>query len=444
MIRFLSNIYIRTRFFGIMAGIIFLFVLSFAFTFLLAVAQTALILLVLLLIVDGMILFNRKLALNCRRFTPRIMSMGNENLVQLEIENLSAVALHAMVIDELPYQFQERENSHLVELRAKEKLTIEELLRPVQRGEYHFGKVHLFLFTNLGLLERRMSFDIPVMVPVYPSVMDVKKFELRAVSRVSNYYGFKKLRRIGQSYEFEQISEYQQGDNFQHMNWKATGKTGRLMINNYTEEKAQPIYCFIDKSRYMKMPFDGMSLLDYSINASLIIASSSLRRYDKAGLLTFSDRVESMVKANSGRHQLEKILQTLYRQEETRMEANYELMYSYIRKKIQGRSLVFLFANFDSFYALERVLPVLRKINMNHLLVVVVFENSELERFQQEDATDTLDIYYKTLARKVSMEKKQVLNELRNHAIQVVHTRPQDLSLNVLNKYLELKARGAI
>ena len=144
------------------------------------------------------------------------------------------------------------------------------------------------------------------------------------------------------------------------------------MVNKYTDEKSQPIYSLIDKSRYMKMPFYGMSLLDYAINASLVISNSVLKKDDKAGLLTFSDRVETYVKASKQRNQIGRILEVMYREGETKREANYELMYSYIRKNISSRSLLFLFSNFDTSFALERVLPVLRKINRHHLLVVPV------------------------------------------------------------------------
>lgn len=372
------------------------------------------------------------------------MSLGNENSTSIQVTNRSRYAFSIELIDELPYQFQNRTGSYQFKLSENEEKIIKKDLRPIVRGEYEFGKVQLFIKTNISIIERRISFDVEQMVPVYPSIMDVKKYELRSSARLTNYLGVKRIRRIGQSYEFEQISEYQRGDNYQNINWKATSKTRRLMVNKYTDEKSQPIYSFIDKSRYMKMPFHQMSLLDYAINASLIITSSVLKKDDKAGLLTFSDRVESFVKADKRRNQMGRILETLYREGETKREANYELMYSYIRKSVTTRSLIFLFANFDSAYALERVLPVLRKISKYHLLVVIVFENTELEEFYQSPAKDVGAIYDHTIAQKFAFEKKQVIHQLKNHAIQVIYTKPEELSLNALNKYLELKSRGMI
>jgi len=372
------------------------------------------------------------------------MSLGNENRITTSLENNSGIALDISLADEIPYQFQVREQLHRFKLKTRDSKVISSDLRPIVRGEYEFGKVRIFIKSALAVVERRISFDLEEMVPVYPSIIDVKKYEIKTSSRLNNFLGVKKIRRIGQSYEFEQISEYQRGDNYQSINWKATGKTRKLMVNKYTDEKSQPIYSLIDKSRYMKMPFFGMSLLDYSINASLVISNSALKKDDRAGLLTFSDKVETYVKASKQRNQVGKILEVLYREDETKREANYELMYSYLRKNISSRSLLFLFSNFDTSYALERVLPVLRKINRHHLLVVILFVNAEMENFYELPAQNVGDIYDHTIARKIAFEKKQVIHQLQHHAIQVIYTKPEELTLNTLNKYLELKSRGMI
>ena len=99
------------------------------------------------------------------------------------------------------------------------------------------------------------------------------------------------MRRIGHSYEFEQIKNYVRGDDYRSINWKATSRRGHLMVNQYEDERAQQVYNIIDKSRSMKMPFNGMSLLDYAINTSLVISNVALQKHDRAGLMTFSDKM---------------------------------------------------------------------------------------------------------------------------------------------------------
>ena len=90
--------------------------------------------------------------------------------------------------------------------------------------------------------------------------------------------------------EFEHIKEYVVGDDFRTVNWKATARRGALMVNNYQDEKSQQVFCLIDKGRVMKMPFEGMTLLDYAINASLAMSSVAIKKDDKAGLITFQHK----------------------------------------------------------------------------------------------------------------------------------------------------------
>jgi len=282
------------------------------------------------------------------------------------------------------------------------------------------------------------------MVPVYPSVLQMKKYELMAFSSISLEAGVKKLRRIGSSYEFEQIKNYVPGDDFRSINWKASSRRAQLMVNQYEDERSQSVYTIIDKSRNMLMPFEGLSLMDYAINSALVISNVVLQKQDKAGLLTFSDKIGSAIKADRKANHLNKILGALYREKSRDLEARYDLLYHAARKLITGRSLLFLYTNFESTYALERVLPALRKINRLHLLVVVFFVNTEVEELANLKVEDTEGIYHQTVAKKFLSEKRTIAQTLRQHKIQTILTTPADLSINSINKYLELKARGLI
>lgn len=177
------------------------------------------------------------------------------------------------------------------------------------------------------------------------------------------------MRRIGHSYEFEQIKDYVRGDDMRHINWKATSKTGILKTNHFIEERAQPVYCIIDKSRNMNMAFEGMTLLDYAINASLVISNTALQKGDKAGLITFSDKVGTAIRADNNPTSLRNIMENLYAQKYRQTEPDYEFLFNAIGRVVSNRSLLFLFANFETVSSLERILPVLRKINQRHLLV---------------------------------------------------------------------------
>lgn len=440
----MRDLYLTNRFFGVMGSVALFFVFSYIVPLWFPVALTFFILAVLLTLADAFLLFHSSMMVSADRKLPKLLSLGDQNRISLNVRNESNRPLNIEVIDELPVQFQERDFKISLSIAAAANSSLYYELTPVNRGVYEFGLINLFASTNLQMVQRRFRAGKPMEVPVYPSVVQMKQYEMKAFNRISSKEGIRKIRRIGHSYEFDQIKNYVRGDDYRSVNWKATGRFNKLMVNQYEDERSQQVYCLIDKSRAMKMPFNGLSLVDYAINTSLAISNIVLKKYDKAGLISFSDKIGATIKADRKSNQLNKILHALYKEKDRPKEANYELLYHIARKLINGRSLILLFTNFESMYALDRVLPLLRRINKFHLLIVIFFENTEVQAFVQEEVDTMQGIYTHTIAQKFLAEKSAMAQKLNQHGIQTILTRPEDLSMNTINKYLELKSRGMI
>nr|WP_262915619.1 DUF58 domain-containing protein [Niabella ginsengisoli] len=272
----------------------------------------------------------------------------------------------------------------------------------------------------------------------------MRRFQLLAATNRLQEAGIKRIRRLGHSSEFEQIKEYVRGDDYRTINWKATGRRGNLMINNYTDEKSQQVYCIINKGRVMKMPFDGMTLLDYAINASLVLSNIAMIKQDKAGLVTFAEKLDTFLTADKKPGHMNLILESLYKQQTNFLEADYEKMYATIRNRVTNRGLVVLFTNFESLESLKRDIPAFKKIAHYHLLLIVFFENTAIKGLIETNAEDLEQVYIKTIAEKFSFEKKQMVKELQQNGILSVLTTPEQLTVNTINKYLELKNRNYI
>ena len=379
-----------------------------------------------------------------KRHAPERLSNSDENELGIYIENRYTFPVSAGIIDEIPFQFQKRNVWFKTNLKPGEHKLIAYTLRPVKRGEYEFGSIRVFVRSPLGLVSRRYNFEQAETLPVYPSFLQMRKYELMAISNRLSEIGIKKIRRLGHSLEFEQVKNYVAGDDYRTINWKATARQGNLMTNSYTDEKSQQVYCVIDKSRAMKMPFDGLSLLDYAINASLVLSNVALLKEDKAGLITVSDKIGSVIAADKKHAQLNRILEVLYKEKTRYLETNMEALYNSIRKVIKQRSLVVFFTNYESMPALQRQLPFLKRISRFHLLLVVFFENTELKQLSEQPANDVEDIYIKTIAEKFAYDKKLMVKELAKHGIQSILTSPKNLTISTVNRYLELKAKQKI
>lgn len=396
------------------------------------------------LFVDILILYSSTTKIEAERLVKDQLNLGENNHVKIHIKNHYNMPVKLKVIDELPYQFQIRDFKRTLTLSSGEDEVINYQLKPVKRGEYTFGTLNIFVGTPLRMAQRRVKYAQDFAAKVYPSVRLMREFELKVFTNSNLSHGVKKVRQIGNAQEFEQIKPYVQGDDFRKINWKATSRKAELMVNQFQDERSQSIYSIIDKSRVMKMPFDDMTLLDHSINSALVISNIALRKDDKVGLMTFSDKLGVHVKAEKLGGQLRKLLENLYRQKTRFNDANYEMLYYGVRQNIKGRSLLFLYSNFESLYAMERAMPMLRKISKLHLLVVIFFENTGLVEKANKKAETIEDIYVQTIAQKAVIEKQTIAAELQKYGINTILTTPQKLNVDTINKYLELKSRGLI
>lgn len=433
------------RFYGIILFLILYFILAFSFPVLYTPGLTLTWLLFMTLLVDGIFLMRHKKPIHAWRVPKyKRLSNGDVNTLTLHVQSYYAFKVFVKIVDELPFQFQIRNFMIGTELDPKQERDFNYDLKPVERGEYHFGKINLFICTKLKLLERHFKVEDPFMMACYPSFIRLRQFELLAISNRLTDIGIKRIRRVGQSSEFEQIKEYVTGDDIRTINWKATARKSQLMVNHYRDERSQHVYSIIDMGRVMKMPFEGMSLLDYSINAALVIGHVAWIKQDKPGVMGFSDHIDFKVKTDNRGDQLLRIQEALYNAKTNFLETSYETLFSHVRQKITQRSLLLLYTNFETVSALRRQMKYLRKIATHHVLVVIFFENTELKDLLAAKPRSTFEIYEQTIAQKFDFEKRQITKELQQYGILSVYTTPEKLTVNTLNKYLEIKTRGLI
>ena len=400
----LKSFYIHNTFFKYLALLAACFIISYWIPQIYPIAWVLTLLLLGFLWFDMYLLYSLN-GIDARRTLPQKLSNSDLNPVSLEFTSNYPFKTYVSIIEELPLQFQKRDFEHLTYLTKGEKQKFEYTVRPVDRGEYIFGNMIIYASSPLKIIKRRYIFQKNQMVPVYPSIIQMQQYDFLAIGNKLTMFGMKKIRRIGVSQEFEQIKEYVQGDDIRTINWKATAKQNQLMVNQFQDEKSQPIYSIIDTGRAMKMPFNELKLLDYAINAVLAFSNVALKRNDKTGMVAFSKNIEIHLPAVQKLTHLNTILEKLYNIETEFTDSDFGLLYAHIKRKISHRSLLMLYTNFEHISALKRQLPFLLAIAKKHVLVVIFFENTELEELIATDAEDLQMIYHKTIAEKFSLEK---------------------------------------
>lgn len=435
------SFYFTGLFYACCGIIIVLFVLAFFFPVLEQVGVIAVLCVSITVLLDMVISYTKKIPVTATRVCGDRFSNSDDNKVLLHVHNLLPYKIAIAVIDELPFQFQARNWKTTLTVPAGVTSTITYLVKPQERGVYQFGKVNIFITGVLRMVIRQVKAGEEKEVAAYPSYLQMRRFQLMAATNQLQEVGSRRLRKLGNSLEFEQIREYVLGDDYRTINWKATARKSAIMVNNFMDERSQQVICVIDKGRTMKMPFEGLSLLDYAINTSLALSNMVLYKQDKAGLLTFGRNTDQFIAPDKKATQLPLIMEALYRQETDFQDSDFEALYATVRYRVKQRSLLILFTNFESIYGLERQLSYLKKLAAGHPLLVVFFKNTELTQVLERKAGNLEQIYTQTIAAKFDFEKRQMVRELHKHGIMSMLTTPQQLTINTLNKYFELKAR---
>lgn len=432
--------FLTRRFYLVITLIILLLGSGYFWYTLFITGQLALVAFVLVLLFDAWLLYRTK-GIGASRQCAERFSNGDDNKVSLRVESRYPFPASLSVIDETPVIFQQRDIDFRLSLAPGEGKTIEYTLRPTRRGEYAFGHIRVFASTRLGLISRRFTCGVPVTVKVYPSFLMLHRYELLAMSDNLTEMGIKRIRRAGHQTEFEQIKEYVKGDDYRTINWKASARRHQLMVNVYQDERSQQIYSVIDKGRVMQQAFQGMTLLDYAINASLVLSYVAMRKDDKAGLVTFDERFDTFVPASRKAGQMQAMLENLYKQSATFGETDFSALCVHLGKHVNKHSFLVVYTNFGSLTAMNRQLPYLQQLARQHRVLVVFFEDTDLKEYIARPADSTEGYYHHVIAEKFAFEKRLIVSTLKQHGIYSLLTTPQNLSIDVINKYLEMKSR---
>lgn len=442
---FFNSFYLTPRTFIVLGVCIALFCIGLVLNLSFVLGQLLLFLLFLAVLVETILLYSKSQLISSRRILPNRLSNGDMNQIELQIRNYSMMELALTIYEDLPDLLQLRiwKVEIILKKSANQKVTYE--VRPTQRGIYTWQDTNVLCSVSfLGFVSRKMTFEDFSSISCYPSFEQFKKLPISALVNNFSETATTHIRKIGQSLEFEQIKDYVSGDNYRHINWKASAKQGRLMLNQYQAERSQDIYMVLDMGRSMKMPFKQQTLLDYAINGSVALTKAILDVKDKAGLITFSSKNCSYLPARSEYKQFGVINDTLYNLTTDFLESDFEKLYKFVRFKIRQRSLLIIFTNFDSINSLKRNLAYLKAIAQYHLVLVVFFENSEIVDFVNQPAHNLRDIYSNIIGKHFLSQNQLILKELLKSGIQGLITQPHLLSIEAINKYIQIKRKQMI
>lgn len=453
--------YLRNRFFYILFILAAVSTLGLIADVFLIVAKIGIAAFALASVADIIILLITKL--KGERIIAQKLDLGETNPVRLDITVVRGWVKQAYYIDELPTEFYCTDDSKPLNITKKDSyqenknlfLTAEYTLYPCQRGEYHLGRLLVFA-TFLGLVERRFTIEKKGRaIDVYPAFSRLREKDQQVRSYRDITTGVHKRQQPANQTEFKDIREYVPGDDIRTVNWKATARAGKTMVNNYEDERSQHVINIIDCGRPMHRTFNNLTLQDYAINASLLLTYSALSiEGDSVGLITYGPSATDYLPSRPGKKQLNTVMRHLYALRTDYGEGDLEELCLLIDRNVQRRSLMVLHTDYTHIAALERHISYLQRISRRHNLVVVIYLDNELKSVSERKygasegnknkATQSSTYYVESsIASGLMLQKQAIVDRLQQNGINCILTPPENVSFAVLRKYIELKARNA-
>jgi uncharacterized protein (DUF58 family) len=399
-----------------------------------------------LLLAAGLLYTDWRLAGDGRRFNlvrqhDSKLSLGADNSITLRLRSPDRLPVSFTIRDEPPEAFEV--STHLLhgQLLPRQEWCTAYAVRPLRRGDYQFGDLNLRWDGPLGLVTRQARLPAAGPVKVYPNLLDVRRYDLLLKRNRLQEMGLRSARHFGEGTEFERLREYSPDDEYRRIDWKATARRHRPVTIEYQTERSQSVFAVIDTGRMMQTPVAHMAKLDYVINAALLLTYVAAGKGDKVGLLTFAEEVTSYLSPAQGRGQFYRALETLYGVEAQPFEPNYARALSYLAHRHRKRALVVIFTDLSGGVSMHSLIAQASLLARSSLPLVVTISDPQVHAAAEQRPEDSLGVFQRAAAAHLLDERQVVLDSLNRQGVLTLDVPANQLSLSVINRYLELKAK---
>ena len=372
------------------------------------------------------------------------LSLGVDNPIHLAVRNRGRQTAVFWIRDEPPDAFiiDERILTGIVAPRRTWQGVYH--IRPLRRGDYQFGHLNMRWLGPLGLTIRQAKIEASVPIKVYPNLLDVRRYDLLLRRNRLQEIGLRNARQFGEGTEFERLREYLPDDEYRRIDWKATARRHRPVTVEYQTERSQNVMAVLDTGRMMQSPVNQIAKLDYVVNAVLLLTYVATGKGDKVGMMNFSDTVDQFVSPRQGRGQFYRLLEMLYGVEAQPVEPNYQQALTYLAFKQRKRALIVIFTDLSGGMHAQSLVSHISVLARRNLPLVVTISDPDIVAASQQRPFDSLSVYQRAAASQLLDERRLALDSLRRQGVLTLDVPANQLSIAVINRYLELKAKTSL
>jgi uncharacterized protein (DUF58 family) len=313
-----------------------------------------------------------------------------------------------------------------------------------RRGEQDLGGAGLRLTAGFGLwvLQLRQQWTQPVRV--YPLIEELTKGDLFAHRRRLWGIGQHQSRKFGRGTEFDRLREYTPDDEYRLINWKATARAGKPVVNQMQVEQSRDLLLLLDCGRLMNTEIGGRPRLDRYLDAAAHLAYLALGQKDRVGLLAFDQQVRRWIPPGHRARQLDSLIDAMFDLQPRFVESDYAAAVTELKHRQAKRGMVVLFTELIDSVSSKRAIANLARLARTHLPVIVILDDPAVPALAHKPAGVPADAFVKAAAEQFLAEKRKTLQTLRNSGCFIVNTAAERLNTDLVNQYLEVKARNLL
>ncbi len=396
---------------------------------------------IFLVAVGDLLTLPRKRSFAMERETTRVVSVQKTHRVTLHISNFSRRPRTGWIRDDIPQEFTATPKEFVLRLAGRSRVTVHYELVGSRRGAFSLRQVHLRVRSLLGLWQRLLVYPQVSELNVYPDMKQLSEYAILARTNRLSLMGVRRTRRVGLENDFERLRDYTLDVNYRYIDWRASARRLKLTVKDFQTSQSQRIIFLLDCGRLMTNEAAGLSLLDHSLNAALLLSYVALRQGDSVGMIAFSDRVLRYVPPRGGMKQMNQLLHASFDQFPDLIESRYDDAFLYLNTHCKKRSLVVLVTNVIDEVNSHQIERYLRNLVGRHLPLAVLLRDHQLFDAADREPASEPQLYEAAAASEILIWRHQVLRDLERSGVLSLDVFPEDMTAPLVNSYLELKAR---
>lgn len=372
----------------------------------------------------------------------RVASLGNLHKVEVLVDNIGRHRIQVALRDDtLGGRLSITPNSQTVALAPRKRTSVEFKITPDSRGDFILQFVYAQLFSYFGLWTRLHRFPCESHLYVYPNIKQIGEYALLARTNRLSQIGVRRTRKAGQDNDFERLRDYTQDDNYRHIDWRSTGRRQKLTVRQFQTDQSQRVIFLLDCGRMMTNEYQGLSLLDYALNSILMLSYVALDQGDSVGMICFSDRIHNYVPIAGGKKQMNRILHGGFNQFPALVQTRFDQAFLYLSTHCRRRSLVVLLSNVIDQVNADQIQNYMQNLIGCHLPLLVLLRDHRVFDAADHPNPDPMVLYRSAAASQLLIWRHQVLQKMRSQGSLTLDVFPEDMTAQMVNQYLEIKAR---